>query len=139
MPLPIPQPNANSRPYWEAAQTGRLLIQSCTQCGQIQAVPRGLCGHCHGDALEWQESSRKGSIVAVSTVHRAPNADFRDAAPYVLALVELAEGSRLMLNVIGKGRMEAAIGDAVEIVFEPRGDTAFQMPQAKRRLADADL
>lgn len=139
MPLPIPEPTADSRPYWEGAQTGRLLVQTCAACGQVQAVPRAQCAACQSTQLTWRDSTRCGRIVAVSVVQRAPTADFREITPYVLALVDLAEGLRLMLNVIGPDRLDAAIGDAVEIVFEPRGDAAFQMPQARRSPAHADL
>lgn len=139
MPLPVPEPSADTRPYWEGAQAGRLLVQICADCGQVQAVPRGQCARCRSSRLDWRESRRRGTVVAVSVVHRAPTADFRDVAPYVLALVDLDEGWRMMLNVIGEDRMAAAIGDAVEIVFEPRGDAQFRMPQAIRRPAHADL
>ncbi|SMO48582.1 hypothetical protein SAMN06265173_103194 [Thalassovita litoralis] len=132
MDLPIPTPNADTRPYWDAAQQGRLVLQHCSACGAVQAVPRSYCGACHSNALIWRESNRRGVIASFSIVHRGPTSAFRDHLPYVLALVDMTEGVRLMLNVIGTDRLDTQIGDPVEIVFEPRGAEGFKMPQAQR-------
>ncbi|MGD9862397.1 MAG: Zn-ribbon domain-containing OB-fold protein [Pseudodonghicola sp.] len=135
MDLPIPTPNADSRPYWDAAQQERLVLQHCTACGAVQAVPRSWCGKCQSPDLTWRDSDRRGTVASFSIVHRGPTKAFRDHLPYVLALVDVTEGVRLMLNVIGDDRLETRIGDEVEIVFEPRGPAAFKMPQAKRSAA----
>ena len=132
MALPLPTPNADSRPYWDAAQQGRLVVQHCTACGTVQAVPRGCCGACQSPVLEWRDSALRGTVASFSVVHRGPTAAFRDSTPYVLALIDVAGGVRLMLNIIGPGREETQIGEEVEITFEPRGEAAFQMPQARR-------
>lgn len=135
MDLPIPRPNADSRPYWEAAQQDRLVLQHCAACGAPQAIPRSYCNVCHCADLDWRESSGRGKIASFSVVHRAPIKAFRDHLPYVLALVDMAEGVRLMLNVIGDDRLDTQIGDPVRIVFEPRGADGFKMPQAQRSRA----
>lgn len=132
MTLPIPTPNADSRPYWDAAQQGRLAVQHCTACGTVQAVPRGCCGACQSPALEWRDSALRGMVASFSVVHRGPTTAFRDATPYVLALVDIAGGVRLLLNIIGPSREDAQIGEEVEIVFEQRGEAGFRMPQAQR-------
>lgn len=135
MELPIPRPNADTHPYWEAAQQDRLVLQHCADCGAPQAIPRSYCGTCHSVNLTWRESSGRGKIASFSVVHRAPTKAFRDQLPYVLALVDMAEGVRLMLNVIGDNRLDTQIGDSVRIVFEPRGADGFRMPQVQRSSA----
>ncbi len=132
MDLPIPRPNADTRPYWEAAQQDRLVLQHCADCGARQAIPRSYCGTCHSANLTWRDSSGIGRIASFSVVHRAPTKAFRDHLPYVLALVDMAEGVRLMLNVIGEDRLDTQIGDRVRVVFEPRGADGFKMPQVQR-------
>lgn len=132
MTLPLPIPDADSRPYWDAARERRLVLQRCAACGAVQSIPRRFCGACRSAALEWRDSEPRGVVASFSIVHRGPTAAFRDHTPYVLALVDLAGGMRLMLNILGEDRALTAIGDAVEIVFEARGDAGFLMPQARR-------
>lgn len=133
MELPIPLPNSDSQPYWNAAREDRLVIQNCNVCGAIQAVPRAMCGRCQSPELSWRDSMGRGRIVSFSEVHRGPTRAFRDHTPFVLALVELEEGWRAMMNVVGNDRMETRIDDQVEIVFEVRGEDGMKLPQAKRR------
>lgn len=132
MTLPIPAPNADSRPYWDAAQDNRLVTQVCTSCDTAQAVPRNWCSACQSPDLTWRGTVPRGKVASFSVVHRGPTAAFRDATPYVLALVDVEDGVRLMLNILGEDREQVQIGDPVDIVFEARGDTGFHMPQARR-------
>lgn len=132
MTLPVPTPNADSRPYWDAARQGRLVAQHCTACGTVQVVPRSWCGACQSPALEWRDMELQGTVASFSVVHRGPTAAFRDVTPYVLALVDVAGGTRLMLNIRGDDCEQVQIGDAVTITFEPRGDDGFCLPQAQR-------
>jgi uncharacterized OB-fold protein len=69
------------------------------------------------DRLAWIETSGKGTIYSFTVVHRAP-AQFVDAAPYVVALVDLADGVRMMTNVVGCAPSAVRIGAAVEVEFE---------------------
>jgi uncharacterized OB-fold protein len=71
-------------------------------------------------------------VASFSIVHRGPTKAFKEISPYVLALIDLEEGVRLMLNILGEDREQVAIGDAVEIIFEARGDEGFKLPQARR-------
>lgn len=132
MELPIPRPNNDTQPYWDAARDDRLALQHCAACNKVQAVPRSFCGHCQSPDLVWRDSDRQGVIASFSIVQRGPTKAFKDYSPYVLALVDVSEGVRLMLNIVGEDRFEAQIGDPVEIIFETRGNDGFKMPQAKR-------
>ncbi len=64
--------------------------------------------------------------------HRPPGRTpvFREKAPYAVALIDLAEGPRMMANITGDGALDAKIDDAVEVCFEPRGNT--KVPQFRR-------
>lgn len=131
MPLPQPQANADSLPYWNAARERRLLIRRCKACGERHFMPRHLCPYCWSDQLEWVESKGIGQIHSYSVVHRAPTAMFSAAAPYVIALVDLDEGVRMFANVVGADALEVTIGDRVRVTFEDRGDGAM-LPQFSR-------
>lgn len=129
IPKPVPTPNADTAPYWQAAADNKLVLQQCRQCHAMQAIPRHFCGSCHSDSLTWIQATGSGVVVSCSWVERGPTKAF--STPYMLALVELTEGVRLMLNIIGPDAEQAGIGDTVKIVFEARGDDGFKLPQAQ--------
>lgn len=126
-----PQPVADTEttPYWQAAANGELKLQRCQNCGTLQALPRITCSSCRSSQLDWIRASGKGTVASYSWVERGPSKAFQQ--PYMLALIDLAEGVRLMLNIVGDDREATRIGDSVDIVFEARGD-ACQLPQARR-------
>lgn len=117
MPRPLPHPTAETRPFWDGCSQGELRYQACTACGAVQLIPRSLCAQCHGSALAWRRSAGLGRILSHTTVHRAPTPAFRDDAPYAIALVDLDEGFRLMVNVKGGDGPAVAIGARVRVGF----------------------
>jgi len=129
--LPMPSPNGDSLPYWNAAREQRLLIRSCKACGAKHFMPRYLCPECWSDDLEWVESSGRGRVHSFSVVHRAPTPVHMANAPYVIALVDLDEGPRMFAHVVGEGALATSIGDRVRVVFEDRGNGA-KVPQFAR-------
>ena len=131
--LPVPEPNADSRAYWDAARERRLVVRRCRACGRHHFMPRGQCPACWSDELEWVDSGGFGTVYSLSVVHRAPTPDFGAVAPYVIALVDLDEGPRMFANVVGPGALQASIGERVQLTFERRGDTVL-MPQFMRVL-----
>lgn len=130
---PAPRPTAETEPFWAACARGVLTVQRCAACGRTQFPPRVLCSHCHADDLGWIVAAGRGRIHSCTVVHRAPGPAFLADMPYVLALIDLDEGVRMMMNVIGCAPAAVAIGMAVEVVFEPRGEAGLRLPQARLR------
>ena len=130
-PLPQPIPNADSAPYWAAARERRLLIRKCSSCAALHFMPRHLCPVCWSDELEWVESKGTGSVHTFTVMRRAPLANFAALAPYVVALIELDEGPRMVANVQGSDALSTKIGDRVKVTFEDRGNGAM-LPQFER-------
>jgi uncharacterized protein len=128
MDKPLPKANAETRPFWEACARGELLYQYCTACRRAQFYPRSHCSTCHGGGLEWRQSSGKGVVYTCTTVQRAPTPAFKALVPYVIALVDLEEGFRMMLNVLDCDPAQVAIGARVRVVFREEGGVA--LPQA---------
>lgn len=112
---PVPIVDADSRPYWSAAAQGRLTLQRCRDCRRFVHYPRAVCPHCMSEDLGWEEVSGEGSIYTYTVVHRAPDAFVGDA-PYVVALVELGEGVRLLSRLLGLPE-HARIGARVRVSF----------------------
>ncbi len=98
-----------SEPYVDGLARGLVRYQVCQDCQTAQRLARYACTHCGSARLVWRDASGRGTIFAVSVVTRAPSEEFRPLAPYGLALVDLAEGARVMGHVA----VTAAIGDAV--------------------------
>lgn len=119
-PRPDPVASPEAAPFWEATREGRLVLQWCTRCERPVHFPRAFCPVCAGSALEWREASGLGEVHAVVVEHR-PEA-MGATEPYAVALVDLAEGARLMTNVVGCPPGEVRIGMAVKVCFEPLAD-----------------
>ncbi|WPB55877.1 Zn-ribbon domain-containing OB-fold protein [Xylophilus sp. GOD-11R] len=132
--LPKPVANADSQPYWAAARERRLLIRRCSACQQLHFMPRYLCPHCWSDQLEWVDSKGAGVVHSFTIIRRAPIATFAGNAPYVVVMVELDEGPRMITNLVGDDALQVAIGDRVSVAFEDRGDGDL-LPQFQRSSA----
>ena len=110
--------------FLEGCRRGELLIQRCETCGRAQFYPRAYCGGCHGRALAFEPAQGSATVYSFTVVRRAPSEEFADRVPYVVALVELSEGPRLMSTVVGAEPEEIEIGMPVELAFEDRGGEA---------------
>ena len=117
-PLPVPDPV--TKPFWDGLKQGELRIQRCSACGDAVFYPRVGCPSCGSRALEWITASGRGTVHAFTIAHRGVPAAFKGAVAYVVALVELEEGARLMTNLIGVDPTPEAvrIGMAVEVMFD---------------------
>ena len=115
---PAPQITGLSRPYWEAAAQGVLVLQRCSGCGKVRHYPRLLCDQCYSDAVEWIPASGKGRIHSWTVAHHAFHPAFAAELPYTLITIDLDEGVR----ALGRWRGDAAlsIGRRVHGRFEPR-------------------
>jgi uncharacterized OB-fold protein len=117
-PGPIPVPMPETRPYWEAARRHELQLPWCVPCGAFFFYPRAACPVCLSGEIEWRRVSGRGRLHTFTIVHRGPKG-FPLEAPYVLAMVELDEGPRIMTNLVGVAAMPDAlrIGMPVEATF----------------------
>ena len=127
-PAKPPQvPTELSRPYWEGAAAGRLMIQRCAACGKLRHYPRLLCDTCYSDAVEWVEASRRGTIHSWTVSHHAFHPAFKAELPYTLVTVDLEEGVRALGRWSGEtpfiGQKVAgafvARADGLDLVFAP--------------------
>jgi len=116
---PLPVPNADTAPFWEGAARGELRLQRCAACGHTQFPPRAICIQCHASAPGWRVASGRGRLVSHTRVHRPPSPAFKTGLPYVVALVALEEGPRIMVNLRGMAADEPRLGSALRIRFDP--------------------
>ena len=121
---PLPTPTPESRPFWEAAKRHELLLPECTACGRYHFYPRAVCPHCLGKTFTWKRASGRGTVHTFSVVHRGLK-DFPLGSPYVLAIVDLPEGVKMMTNLVEvpTDPAEIRIGGPVEVVFTEVSET----------------
>ncbi|MCL1961463.1 MAG: Zn-ribbon domain-containing OB-fold protein [Desulfovibrionaceae bacterium] len=125
---PLPRSTAATEGYWRAAGEGRLVVQKCHACGHLQFYPRNLCFQCQSDQIGWDPVSGLGTIYTFTVNYRAPAPFFKTRLPYVVAIIELDEGPRLMANILGVSPEAVAIGKRVKAVFEKISD-GIVLPQ----------
>lgn len=128
---PVPVPDADSRVYWQGANEEKFLFQRCRSCGKAQFYSRSVCSHCQSHDLDWQEAKGCGKITSFSVVYRAAIPAFMNDVPYVLALIDMAEGFRFMCNVINCDPMAVRLGSLVTVVFEQRAGSDQKIPQVE--------
>lgn len=121
-PRPAPVPTEATQPFWDATARGMLLFQRCGTCARTQSIPRAFCRHCGAEAPQWERSAGLGRIYTFTVNHRAANAHMADKLPYVVAVVALDEGPRMMANIVDVLPDLVRIGDRVQVRFLPMGE-----------------
>ncbi len=115
-PLPVVDPE--SAPYWSALKDKRLILKHCRDCGRHHFYPRALCPHCHSDALEWTDARGTGSIYSFTIARRPAGPAFKADTPYVVAVIDLDEGARMLTNIVIDDVEAVRIGQRVAVHFD---------------------
>ena len=118
LPLPIPDPV--TKPFWDSLKAHAIQLQRCGACDRFIHYPRPVCPSCLSDDLTWAPVSGRGIVHAFTIPHRHPNREFMANGPYVVALIELDEGARILSNLIDVEPTPEAVkvGMPVEIVYD---------------------
>ena len=110
--LPAPAVDVETKPYWDAASQGKLMVKKCDNCGKAHHYPRSICPHCFSDKTKWTEASGKGTIYSYSVMRRAP-------VPYAVAYVTLPEGTTMLTNIVDCDLDKLKCDQPVTVVFKP--------------------
>ena len=116
----VPEADAFTRTYWDAAAEGRLLIRRCGDCGRAHHYPREFCPYCWSEAVTWEDASGRATLYTWSVVHRNDLPPFGARTPYVAAMVDLVEGPRMSTEVVEAGEDEDGLlrmGMELEVAF----------------------
>jgi len=120
MPRPIPVPDAMSKPFWDACNERRLIIQHCTMCDRNQFPPEAECRQCGWQFhLEWMETSGRGTIVGYSITYDSRIMAWQEEQPFNNAVVALEEDPEINFfsNLPGIPVGEVPVGATVEVDF----------------------
>lgn len=123
---PVPVPTPDTARFWEGATAGELWIQRCTGCGRPYFYPRACCPFCSSREVEWFRASGRATLYSYVINQRpAPGWD----GPYVIAVVQLEEGPRMLTNLVGvePDPQHLELDMPLEVTFEPRGDVAVPL------------
>jgi uncharacterized protein len=110
------------KPFWAGCARRVLLIQRCARCKEFRYPPSPICRSCSSADHLWVEASGKGTLFSFVVAHRALDPYWKGELPYLVAVIELAEGPRMLTNLVGMKNDQAAIGMAMKVVFEPIAD-----------------
>ncbi|MCU1614393.1 MAG: hypothetical protein JWO98_1933 [Frankiales bacterium] len=114
---PLPVVDADSARFWAALRDRKLTVQRCGTCGRHVFYPRALCPNCHAELVDWVECSGRGTVYSYTVARRPAGPAFAADAPYVVALVDLDEGVRMLTNVVSTPLENVRIGARVVVRF----------------------
>ncbi|MFI5987069.1 Zn-ribbon domain-containing OB-fold protein [Streptomyces sp. NPDC051555] len=120
----LPEIDDFTRPYWDAAAEGRLLLRRCADCDRVHHYPREFCPHCWAgeERVSWEGASGRATLYTWSVVYRNDLPPFGARVPYVAAVVDLAEGPRMMTEVVDCAPDALRIGMPLEVAFRVEGE-----------------
>ena len=113
--IPLPHPTSLSQPHWDGCREGRLRVQRCSGCGTFVFIPQPICTHCQSEALEWVESSGRGTLYSYTIVYRPQRPEFE--VPYTVAIVELEEGWHMLSHLVECEPEKITVGMPLEVSF----------------------
>lgn len=116
-PVPKPSVYVDSRPFWDGAKAGKLVLQFCKDTGRFQHYPRPVSIYTGSRNLEWREVSGKGEIYAC-TVIRVPGPGLDGRLPLSVVIVQLDEGVRILGNILNAAPDAVKIGQRVELAWD---------------------
>ncbi len=116
--LPTPRVSPDSAPFWAACKGGQLELPVCATCKKAHLPPGPVCPFCFSDTIEWKPASGRGEIASWVEYHMAFSNRFSDQVPYLVVLVELDEGPRLVSSIRDTASKDMRVGMRVEVGFE---------------------
>ena len=124
LPIPVPENDGLSAPYWQGLREGRLMVQRCHHCQTWQFGPEWICHHCHAFDPGWEQVVPRGRIYSWERVWYPSHQALKGHGPYLAVLVELPQAGhvRMVGNLLGDAMQDVLIGAEVRGVFEHHPD-----------------
>ena len=121
-----PTIDADGEAWWSAVQDHRLMVNACRSCGEASLYTRPFCPNCWSEDVELAPATGRARLYTWSVIHRNA-APFDARTPYILAMVDLAEGPRLM-TVVENCRGEDLHADMELVIAFRDNDDGFVVP-----------
>ena len=114
---PVPRPTPTTQPFWDGAGQKKLMLQYDPVSRRYQFWPRACSVRTGKRNLRWREAKGTGTLYSFTETHVA-TAGFEDRTPYMIGLVELDEGVRIVANLINVGPDEVTVGMRLKLAWE---------------------
>lgn len=126
LPIPVPEGDGLSAPFWEGLKNSRLMLQRCAKCAHWQWGPEWICHRCHSFDMQWEEVKPVGRLYSVVRAWHPAHPALKATKPYLIALVELphADGVRIVGNIKGDQMRNLPVGTALKGYFEHHPDAS---------------
>jgi len=118
VPLPAPRPDGLDAGFWALARDHVVSVQRCDDCGRAQFPPEIVCLSCRSSNVGWKAVPPEGTLHAYTRVWHPVHPGLAAEVPYLVAIVELEPGARMVGNLLGDRLTEFPLGTHVEPVFE---------------------
>jgi len=130
--LPAPEIDDLNRPHWDGLLEGELRFQRCAACDHAWLPAREHCPSCLGNDVRWEAGSGEARLISWITYYVAFDPAFKERLPYIVAIVALKEGPRMLTNIVGiESEADLSIEMRLALAIEWEGETAV----ARFRLA----
>lgn len=133
--LPLPLITEVSKVFYDGCKNEKLLYQKCADCDEVIFFPKILCPECMSRNLEWKQSGGRGKIFSYTVTYGYAPPEFVSETPYVLAIVKMDEGYKLMTNIVEDDFDKLSCDLPVEVIFDP---VTPEITLPKFRLVSAD-
>ncbi|CAB4648632.1 unannotated protein [freshwater metagenome] len=120
LPTPAPTVTQANAAFWAATAEGRFQLQRCNECDTVLWFPRRHCPSCWTDNVSTFDASGKGVVYSFTVIRKGAMA-YKESGPFVIAYVELAEGPRVMTNIVNCDVETVKVGMPVEVVWHDTG------------------
>jgi uncharacterized OB-fold protein len=115
---PLPLVNEETKPYWEFCRKHELRMQKCSACGHIRFPISIICPKCHSMKSHWEKLKGNGTVYSFTVYRVAYHPAFKKDIPYIVAIIQLAEGPRMESNIIGCKPEDLKIDSPVVVSFD---------------------
>lgn len=119
--FPEPDMTGLGKAFWEALQENRLTYQRCINCNHAWLPARSECPNCLGEQWRREDSKGRGKLVSWVVYHHAYQPAFAERLPYVVAIVQLDEGPRMISNIVGDNSSNLMINQELRMVVQSEG------------------
>ena len=121
MPKPSPIADEVSKPFWDACNERRLIVQTCAKCDRMQFPPEKTCLACgSSEHLTWREVKGRGKIHGYCVMYDSRVRLLQERQPFNIAVIELEEDPAIKFfsHLPGSAPDEVPVGGGVKLEFE---------------------
>ena len=132
MPKQSPVPDEVTKPFWDACNEGKLIMQTCKACDRMQLPPEATCVQCgSGDNFEWREVNGKGKVHGFCTMYDSRIKLLQENQPFNIVVIELDDNPeiKMLSHLPGSAPEEVPVGASVQLEFEATAGTDQKVPE----------